>query len=78
MAQWRIEDPEWRVFALVYIEGYDYQVAQFDPKLKEWSFFYWERMICVDPVKCSVWWHPLPRPPIGDRPFIDRVFALEK
>ena len=76
---WHIENPEGRVFALVWTEGYEYQMAQWDPKLKEWAFYYQHHLCSIDPQRVPLWWHRLPRPPKGyESPRDDRVFALEK
>ena len=78
MSKWQTENPEGRVFALIWTEGYEYQFAQFDPMSKEWAFYYRHDLRCIDPRRVPTWWHKLPRPPKGyERPLDDRVYALE-
>ena len=79
MSRWLLDSPDGRKFALIYTEGYEYQVAQWDPMLEEWAFYYKERLICINPLRVTVWWHAMPRPPKDcESPYIDKVFALEK
>ena len=80
MTRWNnAENPEGRVWALIYTEMYDYQVAQWDPQLNEWSFYYKHVLSSVKPQYTPVWWSRLPRPPLKeqDSRLIDKIFALE-
>jgi hypothetical protein len=72
MDNWSTTPPQGRKFALIWT-GWSYQIAQWEPKHRSWSYYSHAYLCEAGP---DTLWHPLPTVPGVD--LSNKIYEFEK